>query len=103
MYSSYVDVTTTDWPNVLFEILGIVDAGAFFSPITSKCMLGHNLNSTDSVSREKVELDCREGSLFIEAERTEDIYYAEGIQEYEAREHDHAKVDGKGGGVGDGW
>ena len=74
-----MDVTTTDWPNVLFEILGIVDAGIFFSPMTSKCMLGHNLNSTDRVSRENVELDYREGSMFIEAERTEDIYYAEGI------------------------
>ena len=74
-----MDVTTTDWPNVLFEILGIVDAGIFFSPMTSKCMLGHNLNSTDRVSRENVELDYREGGMFIEAERTEDIYYAEGI------------------------
>ena len=54
---------TTDWPNVLFEILGMVDAGVFFSPMTSKVMLGHRLNSTERVSREKVGLENMQGGL----------------------------------------
>lgn len=42
---------------------------------------------------------CPDGAI----ERTENIYYGEGIQEYEARVNEHAKMDGKNGGVGNGW
>ena len=34
---------------------------------------------------------------------TEHIYYAISIEGYKAGEQDQAKVDGKYGGVGDGW
>ena len=38
-----------DWPNVLFEIFGIVDTGVFFSAMTSK--VAGKLYLSDKVSR----------------------------------------------------
>jgi hypothetical protein len=55
MISSYVVVTTIDWPKSLGMILGIVDIGAFFSPMTSKCMDSYKSNDIDRVSGEKIE------------------------------------------------